>query len=611
MTAGILDSQTQEKKEDRATKPRADESLPTQLELLVDSERYRDALHEIEKLEKMIGNIDDRVKLGVLKSQCFMRMGDFQGALQAAQAGAEEGIRLESNKKIVIDALLWKADALLRLFQVDKAFEAFKQAEQLEQELPADDQAMLDAVRAGILYFKSIAFYYRDDVHKGIECARRSLSIRERLGDLPGIVASLMRVGYLHIEFDGLQTLEYVEKALELNKELGKKEQMIAACQFKALVEQGRGNLEEAEQLLTKGINLAREHDFPGWEQGHLFVFALMYQKKGDYLLAEEYYQKCLAISERAGSMLFVATCSNNLGEIYRAQGKLDDALARYERAMKINKEMDRLKGYVWGLGNCGMIQYARGNLDEALRLLEEALTIARERRESGLLTSYIDWGILFLVQVLVDKGMIQEARQQVEDFPQISREEFPLADQIHRVCVAITLRTSTATRDRTLAKENLMSVVDGKHRDFEITSLAHLLLCGLLIEDLRISGEKSVLDELKERLSSFAATTAEQGSTMLQAEALILQSRVALLELDTEEADQLLTQAQVLTAQKGLDRLAEKAVADHEMLLSELSLSDELGFEKPTLSERTSKARINEKIGHMIKQGVWRKMLF
>ena len=93
---------------------------------------------------------------------------------------------------------------------------------------------------------------------------RRSLSIRERLGDLPGIVASLMRVGYLHIEVDGRQTLEYIEKALELNKEVSKKEHMIAACQFKALVEQGKGNWDEAERLLAHGISLARKHDFPG-----------------------------------------------------------------------------------------------------------------------------------------------------------------------------------------------------------------------------------------------------------------------------------------------------------------------------------------------------------
>jgi tetratricopeptide (TPR) repeat protein len=582
------------------------------VELLVESEKYREALREIDNLERKIKDIDDRLRVGVLKSQCFLRMADFRSSLEAAETAADEGIRLHGNKEAVIDALLWKGETLLRLFQVDKSFEAFEQAEQLQQELPADDQSVLEAVRANILYHKSIGFYYRDDVHKGIECARESLSIRERLGDLPGIVASLMRVGYLHIEVDGSQTHEYVEKALELNKEVGKKEHLIAACQFKAIVERGKGNWDEAERLLTHGISLARTHDFPGWEQGHLFVFALMYQQKGDYQLAVEYYQECLARSERAGSMLFVAMCSGNLGEIHRAQGKLDEALAGYERSMRINKEMDRLKGYVWGLGNCGMIQYARGNLDESLRLLEEALTIAKERRGAGLLTSYIDWGILFLVQVLVDKGMIKEARQHLEDFPQIAhREGHVHPNQVYRTAAAIVLKSSTLARERALAKEHLIEVVDGELRDFEITSMAYLLLCDLLVEDLRISGDKRVLDELKERLASFVDTTVEQGSTMLQTEALILQSRVALLELDTKEADRLLTQAQVLATQKGLEILTERAVADHEMLLSELSLSDRLGFDEPALRERTNKARIYEQIEHMIKKGIWRKMLF
>jgi tetratricopeptide (TPR) repeat protein len=550
--------------------------------------------------------------VGVLKSQCFMGIGNFRSSLEAAEAAVNEGMKLQGNKVTVIDALLVKANALLGLFQVDKAFKVFEQAEQVEQELPTDDQAGLDAVKANILNSKAIGFYYRDDVHKGIECARKSLSIRERLGDLPGIVDSLMRVGYLHIEVDGTQTHEYVDRALELNKEVGNKGLINAACQYKALVEQGKGNWDEAERLLEHGINLARKHDFPASELGHLLALAFMYQGKGDYQRAEEHYRQCLATSEKRGMMLFVAMCSNNLGEIYRAQGRLDDALAGYERAMKINKEMDRLKGYAGGLGNCGMIQYARGNLDEALSLLEEALTIAKERKEAGLLMRYIGGGILNLVQVLVEKGMIEEAQQHLEDFPQIADDEGRLRlNQVYRTTAAIVLKSSNLARERALAKQHLIEVVDGKLVEFEITSMAYLLLCDLLVEDLRISGEEIVLEELKERLSSFADATTEQGSTMLQAEALILQSRIALLELDTEESDRLLTQAQVLASQKGLDRLAEKAVADHEMLLSELSLSDELEHEKPTMSERTSKARINEQIGQMIKQGVWRKMLF
>ncbi len=584
----------------------------SKLELLVESERYREGLQEIEKIESKIENIDDRVRVGVLKSQCLKHMGDMNSALAAVEAAAEEGMKLEGNKETVIGALLRKSDMLLTLFQVDKALETIEQAEQLQRELPTEDPPVLESVRAAILLSKSMVFYYKDDVHKAIECAREGLSISERLGDLPGIVSGLMQVGYLYIEVNGRQTHEYLDRALELNKELGNIQYMIAACQYKAIVESGMGNWDEAERLINQGIQLARTHDFPGWVQLLPFVYAIMYQRKGDYKLAEKYYQECLAISEKNDSMLFVAMCSNNLGEIYRSQGKLDEALAGYERAMKINKEMGRLKAYVGGLGNCGMIQYARGNLDEALHLLEESLTIAKERREAGLLVTNIAGGTLNLIQVLVEKEMIEEAQQHLDDFPQIAPEEERVRlNQIYRTAAAIVLKSSNVARDRALAKEHLIKVVDGKLIEFEITSMAFLLLCDLLVEDLRISGEDSVLHELKERLSIFVDTTADLGSTMLQAEALILQSRVALLELDAEEADRLLTQAHVLAQGKGLDRLTARIAGEHRMLLSELSLSEEFRTDVTPLGERAEKAGIVEQIGQMLQQGIWRKMLF
>ena len=609
---GILGEQTHAVKEDILTNPTREESLLSRIEKLVESEKSREALHLIENLDGRIEDTDDRVRVGVLKSRCFMGLGDFRSCLEAAEAAATLGIRLQRNKVTVIDALVQKANAHLGLFQVDKAFEAFEQAEQIAQELPEDDKLVRDAVRANILHSKSIAFYYRDDVHKGIECARESLSIRERLGDLPEVVESFMRVGYLHLEVDGCQALEYLEKALELNKEVGNRRHIITACQYKALVEQGRGNWDEAERLLTHALNLTRMHDSPLSEMGLLFTFAIMYQGKGDYRLAEKYYQESLAIGERTGAKLFVAMISHNLGEIYRAQGKLDKALAGYEKSMRINKEMDRLKGYVGGLRNCGMIQYARGNLDEALRLLEESLTIAKERKEAGLLAPGIGWCIMNLNQVLVEKGMIEEAQQHLEDFPETAHEERRVhLNQVYLTTAAIVLMSSNLARDRASAKEHLIQVVDGKLLEFEITSMAYLLLCDLLVEDLRISGEESVLEELKTRLSRFVDAATEQGSTMLHTEALILQSKVALLELDTEEADRLLTQAHVLAKRKGLDRLTARIAGEHRMLLSELSLSEEFRTDVTPLGERAERAGIVQQIGQMLQQGIWRKMLF
>ncbi|MHA2300402.1 MAG: tetratricopeptide repeat protein [Candidatus Thorarchaeota archaeon] len=582
------------------------------IEQLVEGEKYEEALKKIEDLQSKVPDRNDWLRMEVLKSRCLSSLGETRKAIRVAESVVKEGMKLQEDREIVIDALVEKTGLLIQLFQVDKAFETCEQAEKLRQELPTDDESLLESIRASILYVKSICFYYKDDIHKGIECALESLSIREQLRDMPRVVDSLMQVGHLQFHVDGIQMLEYMEKALQLSKELGRKGPELGALLYTGMKQSEMGNWTEAEELLTRGINLARKHDRPIDIPKFLFGFALLYQNMGDYQRAEEYYLECFTISEKRDTRLLVAMCSNNLGEIHKAQGRLDEALAGFEVSMKINKEMGRLTAYVWGLGNCGMIQYARGNLDEALTLLEGALTSSKERREAGLLSSYLEWGTLFIVQVLIDKGMVEEAQQHVEDLRQIMQGEGDVLDnQIYQTSAAIVLESSGVARDKALAKEYLTEVVEGELRFHEITVLAYLLLCDLLVEDLKLSGDRGLLDELKWRLTSLMDTAIEQGSTSLQTEALILQSKVTLLEFDTEKSEQLLTQAHVLAKQRGLDRLVGRVESEHRMLLDELSLWEELEDEKPALIEMTDRLRINEQIRQMRQQGVWRKMLF
>jgi len=307
-----------------------------------------------------------------------------------------------------------------------------------------------------------------------------------------------------------------------------------------------------------------------------------------------------------------VAMCSDCLGDIHRIRGELDEALRCYQRSMKINKEMDRIKGYVVALGSCGLIQYARGHSDEAVRLLEKALATSKERKESGLLMKYTELGILYTVMVLVDRGMIERAQEHIEDLRQLvekSGEEWH--HQIYQTASALLLKSSARARNRILAKEFLAEVVDGKLIDFETTSMAFLLLCELLVEELKLSSDTGALNELIWRLTQFVETSGSQGSILLQIEAMILLARAALLDLDTEQADRLLTRAHLLAKGKGLVRLTKRIASEHKMLLGELSIWEELGDDLPTLSERAEKIRINEQIGRMMQQGIWRKMLF
>jgi len=581
---------------------------------LVDDEKYRETLEVIEKLRKRKLDKGNQMRIGVLESRCLTGLGECSRAFKVAQAVAEEGMNLPEYKTTVIDALLETAAASDRFFRIDTLFEACDRAEILRQQLPTDDESLLESIRSDILHHKSLGFRHRSDVRRGIDCALESLSIRERLGPASDIASSYLRVAFHYLTVDNGKALQYIEKACKLNEELDRKGYRIHALLLKAVIDRWEGNYEEAEQGLLQGLDLAREHDI-----GYFLVPVLrnlggVYAGRGDSQSAERVYKECLTLSERDGAGQYIAICTNNLGEVYRFRGDFDEALKRYERAIQINKSMGRMTGYVTALLNSGLIQYATGDLNEAIRFMEEALAISKERKDAGPLT--IGASTLYSVMVLVDNGMTERAQKYVEDLIQIVDKGVEkgikdLMDQICRLSAAIVLKPSVLARDRALAKEHLAAIVNGTLIDYEVTSMALLMLCDLLVEDLRLHGDKGVLDELKVLLASFAETIVGQGKTSLHVEALLLQSKVALVELDLEEANRLLDLARIFANEKGLERMLKLITDERDTQRRELTLWEQLGEDIPPMAKRTEKVRIHEQIEKMIREGSWRKMLF
>ncbi|MFX1472319.1 MAG: tetratricopeptide repeat protein [Promethearchaeota archaeon] len=583
------------------------------LEQHVESEEYRLAVDDIEKVRKGKLDIDDRLRIGVLESRCWMGLGEFSKAFTAAQEVVEEGSKFQEHNVQVIEGLLEMASASWGLGQPDAILEKCNQAEQLSQKLIEQDESLRDSIRADVLLHQSLGWYLKDDVHKAIECAKESVSINERLQDMPRLVASLMRLGYLYLDADRDQALKYQERGLELNKESGKHGPIIYGFCCRALIEMSRRNWNEAEHLIERSLVLAREYDHRRWMLFILFNSAHLYLLKGDFKRSERDYKECLWWAERAGAELHIAVGSNNLGEIYRARGDFDQALKCYERSMKCNKRMGRTKGQLTLLANIGLVQYARGNLDEALTLLEESLTLAEEQQQAGLLGGHIiPSNLLFIISILIDKGMNIEAQERLERIRQIRDEKSTEhIGQVYRTAKALVLKSSMLPRDMLKAKEYLTEVADSSLFHHEGSVLALLHLTKLLVSELQMTGDPDVLSNLEGRLTKLFDIASEQGSTLLLIETQLLQSKVALLNLETERANQLLVRTQYLAEERGFEEIARRIGAEHDLLLNEVSIWERLGGDKPQIAKRAEKIRINEQIGEMIQQGLWRKMLF
>jgi tetratricopeptide (TPR) repeat protein len=577
------------------------------------SELYREALQHIREFEEVAIDRSERLRIEILGSRCLTGLGEFNEAFRIASSVFEEARNNREQKITMIESLLEVAAAAWGLGRPDELLQACWEAERIREELKRDEVQSVEFLKADILYHESLGWYQKGDVHKGIDCARESLVIREGLGDIEGVVSSLMRVGYLHLEVDSSQTLDYHEKALGLNKQLDRKRHVIESLMSRGLADTWEGNWDEAEQLLQQGMNLVKESDIGYWLIPGLFCLGLLYVQKGDFHSAEEFFQDCYSASEKVESRIYIALCSNNLGEIHRARGDFKKALRCYERSMDINKIMGRTKGYLAGLANCGLVHQAMGQPDKALALLEESLALAEEQEEAGFLGgSIITYTILYITSILVDKGMVNDARQSVERLRAIKETtKGPFDEHVYRIAAALVLKSSMLPRSRVMAKEHLTEVVDGSFFHHETNTLALLHLTELLVDELQITGEAEAVENLNVRLSKLLDLAAEQKSTLLLVETLLLQSKMALLQLEADKANRLLNEAQSLAEQKGLENLSERIIEEQNALLNELTIWEKLGEEKPPITERTEKMRLHEQIGAMIQQGVWRKMLF
>ena len=92
----------------------------------------------------------------------------------------------------------------------------------------------------------------------------------------------------------------------------------------------------------------------------------------GDWGRAAEYYRRARHVFNQTGDIYTLAFVENNLGGIALNQGRLDDALADYQRSLQI---LEQIGGSPYVLGalhmNLGATFVRRGELDQARTHLE------------------------------------------------------------------------------------------------------------------------------------------------------------------------------------------------------------------------------------------------
>jgi tetratricopeptide (TPR) repeat protein len=134
----------------------------------------------------------------------------------------------------------------------------------------------------------------------------------------------------------------------------------------------------------------------------------LLYKDQGKLEEAKKLYLESLEIKRTLGDKKGISESLNNLGLLYKNQGKIEEAEKLYMESLEIRRSLGDKKGISSSLSNLGVLYKNQSKIEEAEKLYLESLEIYRFLGvKKGISGSLNNLGLLYK-----DQGKIEEAEK-------------------------------------------------------------------------------------------------------------------------------------------------------------------------------------------------------
>ncbi|MFW9973589.1 MAG: hypothetical protein ACFFDF_25640, partial [Candidatus Odinarchaeota archaeon] len=138
---------------------------------------------------------------------------------------------------------------------------------------------------------------------------------------------------------------------------------------------------------------------------------------------------------------------------------------------------------------------------------------------------------------------------------------------------------------------------------DSESRIEAIINICDLYLTELRITNDPEIINDIHPYIQELLSIAEKQHLFLYLAETHLLQAKLSLLTLDMKEAKRFLTQAQNIAESYGIKRLAVKISYEHDELLRQTKMWENLKISEVSLSERLKLTGLNEQMENMVKR--------
>ncbi|MHA1930989.1 MAG: tetratricopeptide repeat protein [Promethearchaeota archaeon] len=512
---------------------------------------------KLEEAYEFLSNIEEKNKLLpidqlsvlILKGKIFGFKRQFKKSVELGELAYQLSKGLGVNTKR-IDALLLKANvAFLGELDVDLKY-TLEAEDLLKFELNQSSSLILER-KTDISYIRAVIHYLKGNLKVALELTMECLSIHEKKNRKDIRVAYfLLHIAFIYIylgEYD--KGLYYAERSLALQKKLGNKFGIAASMLQIGIIYANKGELNESIKFARQALSVGE-------------------------------------ISNRDKSLaLFL------LGGNYNEKGEVDRAIKYYEQGFLLADENPQL---IIESGRIGVVYMIKGDYTQAIKYLEQSLTLSEEMGYSSMSI----YSLCYLILIYIDRKAFDQVQKYVALLKERSEQsESKLFNQGYLFAKALELKAKGLSRNRAEAELLLKQLINEDYTILGYRILCIVTLCDLYLEELSVYNVPEVFDDLNPLILRLIEIAEKQNSYLYLAEVKLLQAKLALVQMNFEEAKFLITQAQRIAEMHGLDLLAIKISSEHDKILDHLNDWDNLKDRDAPISERVELASLNGNI--------------
>ena len=616
--------------------------------------KYHEVIDEAEKiLQNDKTDVETRIEAKLAKSWSLYYLAEFEfreeyteKALEAISEAYQMSLEIEC-AILMFDTIFMKIWSFSQINKHKEVVDTIEKANDIYEKLKKEHPILSKEKESFLLTLCYLKLYHKEyiienykyDFEKSIDYLNKALEINTETRNKGSVLNKVLTLILYYLIYKSYLRISNYSKAVE--------------CQQIALkiAEENKNEywMSFIFQLIGQSYWLKGKYDLHldftmksrevSEKQGNIRGVGASHHKIGIYYGEIGEWKKALKHSQKAYDILLkdviiekseiIARITNNIAICYYMMGEFDKALTHYDKAIEYNTKRGDEGRVQLNHANRAVIHIQRGEFDIALKIYNEIAQYCR-RRGFKLLLSNALWNLSFIYQ---SKGLFNKAHEKLVETLQIYDEieiKTEITSVLYRLVLlsmefdrielakkyfeelerksedveykstknqvlqaeAAILEKSSAARDRMRAE-----LIYDQLLNEQLTYSVHMgiifHLCELLLSELKISSDERILAKLQKHVNNLIELSTKNHITALIVESLWFKAQLSLLNLDFEKAKELLTQAQTIAEEKGLNRHTLKIMKSKEQLVQQLVELEDLEKESPTISKRMDAIKI------------------